>query len=125
MTIGLEAKAYDYGMGHVGEQTIKDLNKELDLGHSAVAKVINPHTGHPHYIYVAGRDKDGKYIIGDQDRKNAKHFKPVAENHLLQMMKGRDGFVAGWSHSPTAAARREGSAAYRFAELTNNSRAVT
>jgi len=75
-SLGLKAKAYDYGFGNVGHEAMKDLNHELDQGHSAVAKVINPHTGNPHYIYIAGRDENGKYILGDPDRKNTQHFQP-------------------------------------------------
>ena len=93
---GLEAKAYSYGMGNVGEQAMRDLNRELDKGHSAIAKVINPHTGNPHYIYIAGRDANGKYILGDPDRKNTQHFKPVSQQYLQRMMQPRDGFVATW-----------------------------
>jgi hypothetical protein len=94
--IGLEAKPYSYGFGNVGEQAMRDLNRELDKGHSAVAKVINPHTGNPHYIYIAGRDANGKYILGDPDRKNTQHFKPVSQQYLQRMMGPRDGFVATW-----------------------------
>jgi hypothetical protein len=95
---GMEAKAYQYG--RFDKQGMNDLDRELAMGHSAVARIINPHTGHPHYIYVAGRDHNGNYIIGDPDRfNNAKfgHDKPVSRDHLYQMMSGRDGFVAGWS----------------------------
>ena len=93
---GLEAKPYSYGMGNVGEQAMRDLNRELAQGHSAVAKVINPHTGNPHYIYIAGRDANGQYILGDPDRKNTQHFKPVSQQYLQRMMSRRDGFVATW-----------------------------
>jgi hypothetical protein len=97
---GLEAKAYQYG--RFGDQGMNDLDKELAMGHSAVARIINPHTGHPHYIYVAGRTSDGKYVIGDPDRHNNPsstygHGEPITRRHLEQMMSGRDGFVAGWS----------------------------
>jgi hypothetical protein len=93
---GLEAKAYSYGMGNVGEQAMRDLNRELAQGRSAVAKVINPNTGNPHYIYIAGRDANGQYILGDPDRKNTQHFKPVSQQYLQRMMSRRDGFVATW-----------------------------
>lgn len=94
--IGLNAKAYTYGMGKISGQTMRDLNNELDKGHSAVARVINPHTGNPHYIYIAGRDANGHYILGDPDRKNPQHFKPVTQKYLQSIMQRRDGFVAGW-----------------------------
>jgi hypothetical protein len=95
---GMEAKPYQYG--RFGEQGMNDLDRELSMGHSAVARIINPHTGNPHYIYVAGRDSNGNYIIGDPDRKNNPNFghdKPISRAHLFHMMSGRDGFVAGWS----------------------------
>ncbi|CAN5465393.1 hypothetical protein BH11CYA1_BH11CYA1_01120 [soil metagenome] len=95
-SLNLQAKPYDYGLGKVGPQAMNDLDRELAKGHSAVAKVINPHTGNPHYIYVAGRDANGQYILGDPDRKNTQHFKPVSRAHLQNMMSRRDGFVAVW-----------------------------
>jgi hypothetical protein len=94
---GMEAKAYQYGQ--FGSQGMNDLDRELAQGHSAVARIINPHTGNPHYIYIAGRDRNGNYEIGDPDRKNNANFghdKPISRAHLLNMMSGRDGFVAGW-----------------------------
>ncbi len=47
---------------------MQDLNKELDQGHTAVAKVQNAHTYNNHYVYIAGRDREGNYIMGDPDR---------------------------------------------------------
>jgi hypothetical protein len=91
---GLQAKAFHYK--HFDQYAVSDLNRQLDEGHSAVARVINPHTNNRHYIYIAGRNAAGDYIIGDPDRKNADHFQPVKSAHLLSMMSGRDGFVAGW-----------------------------
>ncbi len=93
-SIGLHAKSYHYEK--FNESAMSDLNRELALGHSAVGRVINPHTGNPHYIYIAGRDGDGKYILGDPDRKNLAHNEPVGAEQLCKMMSGRDGFVAGW-----------------------------
>lgn len=113
---GLNAKAYHYDK--VGSQTMDDLNKELDQGHSAIARVINPHTGNPHYIYVAGRDEKGKYVIGDPDRFNTQHFKPVPPDHLQKIMSGRDGFVATWGDQSSRAAQTPGTAAYRLAQAT-------
>ncbi|MEZ4534443.1 MAG: hypothetical protein R3D26_05445 [Cyanobacteriota/Melainabacteria group bacterium] len=59
---------------------MKAPNAELDKGHTAVARVQNDRTGNSHYIYVAGRDNDGNYIIGDPDRrnKNKGKYKPRA-----------------------------------------------
>jgi hypothetical protein len=91
---GLQAKAFHYT--HFDQEAIADLNRQLDEGHSVVARVINPHTNNRHYIYVAGRNEIGDYIIGDPDRKNVDHFQPVKPDHLVSMMSGRDGFVAGW-----------------------------
>ena len=106
-SLNLNAKAYDYGFGNVGPKAMQDLNKELDQGRSAVAKVINPHTGNPHYIFIAGRDSNGRYIIGDPDRHNNAahgHDRPVEPAHLMRMMGPRNGFVVAWSES-TAQAR--------------------
>ncbi|MBK9205053.1 MAG: hypothetical protein IPL73_21990 [Candidatus Obscuribacter sp.] len=99
-SLDLKAKAYDYGFGNVGPKAMQDLNKELDQGRSAVAKVINPHTGNAHYIYIAGRDSNGRYIIGDPDRHNNSafgHDKPVEPERLMRMMGPRNGFVVAWS----------------------------
>lgn len=104
--VGLHAKAFEYA-GGVGAGAMQDLNRELDQGKSAVARVRNPHTGNNHYIYVAGRDEKGNYIIGDPDRANRSHFSPVSPRHLQSMMSYRDGFVVGWAptngQSPTLA----------------------
>lgn len=110
----LQTKVYNYGMGRVGAQAMQDLNRELEQGHTAVAKVINPHTKNPHYIYIAGRTNDGRYIIGDPDRKNP-HQEPISGDRLMRMMSRRDGFVAGWKDSQSVASRSQGSAAHRYA----------
>jgi hypothetical protein len=105
-TTGLKAKAYEYS-GNFNEKGMADLNRELAAGHSAVARVINTHTGNPHYIYIAGRDGNGNYIVGDPDRKNngqyvpragrvVNHDKPMSAQELYTMMRGRNGFVAAW-----------------------------
>ncbi len=111
-TLGLNAKAYSYKK--VDEQTLKDLDKELAMGHSAIGHVKNPHTGNGHYIFIAGKTSDGKYIIGDPDKANSSHFKPVTPKVLLSMMGPKDGFVAGWSKDNyIPAANVKGTAAYR------------
>ncbi len=110
----LHTKVYNYGMGKVGTQAMQDLNQELAQGHTAVAKVINPHTGNAHYIYIAGRSAAGGYVLGDPDRKNS-HQEPISGDRLMRMMSRRDGFVAGWKDAPSAAARSQGSAANRYA----------
>jgi hypothetical protein len=111
---GLETKVYNYGMGRVGPNAMQDLNRELAQGHTAVAKVINPHTGNAHYIYIAGRSANGDYVLGDPDRKNP-HQQPISGDRLMHMMSARDGFVAGWKNSQSGATRVQGSAANRFA----------
>ncbi|HIA52191.1 MAG TPA: hypothetical protein EYN91_08920 [Candidatus Melainabacteria bacterium] len=111
---GLESKAYQYD--RFGPKGMEDLNAELDQGHSAVARVINPHTGNRHYIYVAGRNAEGNYILGDPDRGNPSHKQPVSPQRLMKMMSGRDGFVAGWAPSDSAAASIPGTAAYKRVE---------
>ena len=111
--VGLEAKAYQYG--RFGPQGLQDLNAELDQGHSAVARVINPRTGNRHYIYVAGRNAEGNYILGDPDRGNQANAQPVSPERLLKMMSGRDGFVAGWSASDSPAIDVPGTATFRRA----------
>jgi len=110
----LHTKVYNYGMGKVGNQAMEDLNRELAQGHTAVAKVINPHTGNAHYIYIAGRSSDGGYVLGDPDRKNP-HQQPISGDRLKHMMSRRDGFVAGWKDTPSMATRSQGSAANRYA----------
>lgn len=110
----LQTKVYNYGMGKVGQQAMQDLDRELAQGHTAVAKVINPHTGNPHYIYIAGRTNDGRYILGDPDRKNP-HQEPISGDRLQRMMSRRDGFVAGWKDSQSMASRSQGTAANRYA----------
>ena len=92
---GLHARPYEYA-NNFNERGMADLNRELAAGHSAVARVINPHTGNPHYIYIAGRDSSGRYIVGDPDRKNLAYHQPVSAERLYSMMRGRNGFVAGW-----------------------------
>lgn len=109
---GLEAKAYEYG--RFGEKGMKDLNAELDRGHTAIARVINPHTGNNHYIYVAGRDAKGNYIVGDPDRANRQHSAPVTPHALMKMMSGRDGFVAGWNGNPNRTPEIPGTAGYQM-----------
>ncbi len=111
---GLETKVYNYGMGRVGPNAMQDLNRELAQGHTAVAKVINPHTGNAHYIYIAGRSASGDYVLGDPDRKNP-HQQPISGDRLMHMMSARDGFVAGWKNSQSGATRVQGSAANRYA----------
>ncbi|OPZ80637.1 MAG: hypothetical protein BWY75_03750 [bacterium ADurb.Bin425] len=100
--IGLDAKAYEYGFGKVSRESLKDLNRELDQGKSAVVKVINPTTKNPHYIYVAGRDKNGDYIVGDPARSNRTNSAPVSPDFLYSMMRQRDGFVVGGAPKDSA-----------------------
>ena len=104
--LGLHAKAYTYRQGDPRE--IQDLDHELAQGHGALIRVRNPRTQNPvgHWIYCAGKDQNGNYIIGDPDRKNNiaafGHDRPVSQEHLVSMMNYRDGFVAGWADGPAA-----------------------
>jgi len=95
---GLNAKAYNYSPGD--PRAMNALDHELDQGHGALLRVKNPHTGNNHWVYVAGKDSHGDYIVGDPDRFNnrssAHHDRPVSRQHIWNMMKYRDGFVAGW-----------------------------
>ena len=125
---GVHTKVYQYPLGQVGSQAMQDLNKELDQGHTAVAKVQNAHTHNNHYVYIAGRDRDGSYIMGDPDRHThdewhfgrlLQHQYPVKPAELAQMLRPRDGFVVGWSDSRTPASQVPGTAAYRFAQRQN------
>lgn len=118
-SVGLEAKAYQYN--RFGQQGLKDLNAELDQGHGAVGRVINPHTGNRHYIYIAGRTSEGNYVLGDPDRANRSHAQPVSPERLVKMMSGRDGFVAGWASSDSPASSIPGTAAYRLSMARNRS----
>ncbi len=113
-SIGLEAKAYQYN--RFGQQGMQDLNAELDKGHGAVGRVLNPHTGNRHYIYIAGRTAEGNYVLGDPDRGNPLHAQPVSPERLMKMMSGRDGFVAGWAPADSPAASIPGTAAYKRAQ---------
>jgi hypothetical protein len=110
-SMGLESRAYRYAK--VGSQAMSDLSSELDKGHTAIARVINPHTRHSHYIYVAGRDESGNYVIGDPDSHNKSHFNPVPPSQMLKMMSGRDGFVSGWAKTGNQAGLADGSVTNR------------
>lgn len=106
---GLNAKPYNYNK--VGPQTLKDLNAELDQGHTALARIVNPTSGNGHWIYIAGRSEDGKYIIADPSRRNNQpggaHSKPVSGEQLLREMdRGGAGFAAVWGSPEQVAARR-------------------
>ncbi len=106
---GLNAKPYNYNK--VGPQTLKDLNAELDQGHTALARILNPSTGNGHWIYIAGRNEEGKYIIADPARRNNEaggaHSKPVSGEQLLrEMNRGGAGFAAVWGTPESVATRR-------------------
>ncbi len=98
---GLEGVKHDaerLGMhAEVHSHSMDELDHELDKGKGAIIRVLNPHTGNPHYVYCFGRDQSGNYIIGDPDRKNngaRGHDRPISRDYLWSMMKHRDGFVS-------------------------------
>lgn len=107
---GLHTKVYVY---NVGDTTAMDaLDAELLQGHSAIIHVNNPrtHSGNGHFIYVAGKTADGRYVIGNPDAPAnwmLNHNQPVTRKQLEDMMmkpphshpryyKGVPGFVAVW-----------------------------
>ena len=70
-------------------------------------------------------DHDGNYILGDPDRhtndewhhgKFLAHQLPVKPADLAEMIRPRDGFVAGWKDTRSSATQVPGTAAYRFAQ---------
>lgn len=108
---GLNAR--DYGYGRVGPQTLNDLNAELDKGHSALVRVINPTTGNNHWVYAVGRTPDGRYVIADPSRRNNQvggpHHEPLSATQLLRAMnRGGAGFVAVWGSADQVARRAGG-----------------
>lgn len=119
-SVGLNTKAYKFNK--FGKEELKALDAELDKGHTAVARVQNDRTGNSHYIYVAGRDADGNYIIGDPDRRNKNNTGPVSPERLMKLMSNRmpdGGFVAGWAAKEGKAESIPGSIAYRNAHTRN------
>lgn len=119
-SVGLNTKAYKFNK--FGKEEMKALDAELDKGHTAVARVQNDRTGNSHYIYVAGRDADGNYIIGDPDRRNKNNTGPVSPERLMKLMSNRmpnGGFVAGWAAKEGKAENIPGSIAYRNAHTRN------
>lgn len=90
--------------------TLQDLNAELDKGHGALVRIVNPTTGNNHWVYCSGRTQDGRYLIADPARRNmgpgGAHNQPIGGNQLLrEMNRGGAGFVAVWS-SPQMVAQR-------------------
>ena len=64
--LGLKAQAHYYDTAaEAVPNEMNDLDHELSLGHVAVIHEDDPLTGDGHFIFVAGRDQNGKYIIGD------------------------------------------------------------
>ncbi|HEY9783796.1 MAG TPA: papain-like cysteine protease family protein [Candidatus Obscuribacterales bacterium] len=95
---GMNSRAYNYREGD--PRAIEYLDNELAQGHGILLRVRNPRTTNNHWIYVAGKNDRGEYIIGDPDRGNSggrlNHDKPISRQHLISMMRHRNGFVAGW-----------------------------
>jgi hypothetical protein len=84
----------------LGEQ----LDKHLKDGHTAIVGIKSPYSSGNHYIYVAGIDSHGKYIIGDSGRHGGgKLGKTIGREDLLNRMMDRGGgprMVAGWTDQP-------------------------
>ena len=98
---GLNARAYNYGPNQ-GRYAMDLLDKEIDKGHGAVVWIENRNTGHGHWGYVAGRDKSGRYVLGDPGGSRtgiyAEHLSPVTREHLASLLDFRTGFAAVWGN---------------------------
>jgi S1-C subfamily serine protease len=97
------------------------LDKQLDQGHTLIAGIKSPyHAQNNHYIYVAGKDSAGNYIIGDSgNSRGGKLGKTISREDLLNRIMSRHGgvrLVAGWTDASTSASQVKGSAAARYAE---------
>jgi len=98
---GLNARAYNYGPNQ-GRYAMDLLDKEIDQRHGAVVWIENLNTGHGHWAYIAGRDKSGRYIMGDPGGSRtgiyAQHLSPVTREHLASLLDFRTGFAAVWGN---------------------------
>jgi hypothetical protein len=98
------------------------LDRQLDQGHTVIAGIKSPyHAENNHYIYVAGKDNAGNYVIGDPGNHNGGILgQTISREDLLNRIMNRHGgtrLVAGWSDEPSEASHVKGSAAERYAEL--------
>jgi hypothetical protein len=101
------------------------LDRQLSQGHTLIAGIASPYTaGNNHYIYIAGKDNHGNYIIGDSgNRLGGKLGKTISRDDLLSRVMNRHGgtrMVAGWTDAPTTASRVRGSAAERYAQAQDS-----
>jgi hypothetical protein len=97
------------------------LDKHLAAGHTAIVGIKSPYSDGNHYIYVAGKDSHGRYIVGDSGRRDGgKLGKSIERDDLLNRMMQRGGgprMVAGWTEAQTDATKVPGTASARYAAL--------
>jgi hypothetical protein len=100
------------------------LDQELAHGHTVIAGIKSPYSGDNHYIYVAGKDQSGNYMIGDSGRRGGGLLGPsIGREDLLNRMMARGGgdrMVAGWTDAATPATRLATTAAGRYAFMNRN-----
>jgi hypothetical protein len=101
-----------------------ELDKQLAQGHTVIAGIKSPYSSNNHYIYVAGKDNHGNYLIGDSGRQGGGILgKTIGREDLLNRMMSRNGgsrMVAGHSDATTPATNVEGTAASRYAHLSSS-----
>ena len=93
-----------------GADIMAQLDAQLGQGRGAIASVINLGQGNPgyrgtgngHYIYIAGKTKDGNYIVNDsghgtQRRSGFSHIYVETPEHVRRMIESKGvGFAAVW-----------------------------
>jgi hypothetical protein len=98
---GLNSRAYNYGPNQ-GRHAMDLLDNELAQGHAAVVWMENRNTGHGHWGYVAGKDRNGQYILADPGGSRTgiyvEHLRPVTREHLASLLDFRTGFAAVWAN---------------------------
>ena len=76
------------------------LDRHLSEGHTAIVGIKSPYSSNNHYIYIAGKDHSGNYIVGDSGRRGGGALgKTIHPDDLLNRMMARNGgsrMVAGW-----------------------------
>jgi hypothetical protein len=97
------------------------LDQELAKGHTAIVGIKSPYSSGNHYIYVAGKDQNGNYMIGDSGRHGGGILGPsISRDDLLNRMMARHGgerMVAGWTDATTPATQIGATASGRFAAM--------
>jgi hypothetical protein len=95
---GVNAETHSFGNNPNGE--IQKLSEELDKGHSAVAYIRNPATGHGHFIFIEGKTPDGRYVVGDPGSHRFARKPAVSEQELNRWLtgekRGTPYFVSVW-----------------------------